>query len=366
MFDQVAFGEILKNIRKERNLTQEEAAERIGVSGQAVSKWEKGECLPDVYNLKLLGQLYQVSVDSLLETESEANKNESPNKGTRWEKDAEWLRTSRENMWNLEYFAFLVKQVWRIDKPVKIVDFGCGIGYLGSVLLPLLSKGSTYTGLDISSILLDDARATFADTEWPVEFIEQDVTQYVPVEKYDIAICQMMLIHMPSPVTILEKMIQSVVPGGRVICIEPNWAITSTGVSVYRHGTEIYSYADWGIHQKLLDMEAQRGDIDRYIGIKIPAMMHDLGFKNIDIRVNDKANFLLKDYMVEQLAKEKAERRKNPYYHAETYIKQGLSSQDAKRHVEGILRTEDYVEDNRDRHLPVVSFGADLISYGEK
>ena len=67
MFDQVAFGEKLKNIRKEKNLTQEEAAEKIGVSGQAVSKWEKGECLPDVYNLKMLGKLYRVSVDSLLE-----------------------------------------------------------------------------------------------------------------------------------------------------------------------------------------------------------------------------------------------------------------------------------------------------------
>jgi len=73
MFDQIAFGERLKNIRKEKGLTQEEAAGRIGVSGQAVSKWEKGECLPDVYNLKLLGRLYRVSVDSLLETEGDGD-----------------------------------------------------------------------------------------------------------------------------------------------------------------------------------------------------------------------------------------------------------------------------------------------------
>ena len=71
MFNQVLFGEKLKNIRKEKNLTQEEAAEKIGVSGQAVSKWEKGECLPDVYNLKLLGKLYRVSVDSLLEMDGD-------------------------------------------------------------------------------------------------------------------------------------------------------------------------------------------------------------------------------------------------------------------------------------------------------
>ena len=69
MFNQAAFGEKLKSHRKLKNLTQEEVAEKIGVSGQAVSKWEKGECLPDCYNLKMLGKVYQVSVDTLLDTE---------------------------------------------------------------------------------------------------------------------------------------------------------------------------------------------------------------------------------------------------------------------------------------------------------
>ena len=69
MFNQEAFGAKLKSHRKLKNLTQEEVAERVGVSGQAVSKWEKGECLPDCYNLKMLGKIYQVSVDALLDAE---------------------------------------------------------------------------------------------------------------------------------------------------------------------------------------------------------------------------------------------------------------------------------------------------------
>ena len=71
MFNQIAFGAKLKNYRKENGFTQEEIAVKIGVSSQAVSKWEKGECLPDVYNLKLLGQIFKVSVDSLLKTEND-------------------------------------------------------------------------------------------------------------------------------------------------------------------------------------------------------------------------------------------------------------------------------------------------------
>lgn len=71
MFNQIAFGERLKNYRKIKNFTQEELAAKINVSGQAVSKWEKGECLPDVYNLKLLARLYRISIDSLLDIENE-------------------------------------------------------------------------------------------------------------------------------------------------------------------------------------------------------------------------------------------------------------------------------------------------------
>lgn len=68
MFDQIIFGEKLRDHRKALGLTQDEIAEKIGVSGQAVSKWEKGECLPDCYNLKQLGDIFGISLDVLLDT----------------------------------------------------------------------------------------------------------------------------------------------------------------------------------------------------------------------------------------------------------------------------------------------------------
>ena len=67
MFNQIEFGKKLRDFRKSKNYTQDELAAKISVSGQAVSKWEKGECLPDVYNLKLLAQVYRVSMDDLLD-----------------------------------------------------------------------------------------------------------------------------------------------------------------------------------------------------------------------------------------------------------------------------------------------------------
>ena len=53
-------------LRKERGFSQEELAAKIGVSRQAVSKWERAEASPDTDNLILLARLYQVSLDELL------------------------------------------------------------------------------------------------------------------------------------------------------------------------------------------------------------------------------------------------------------------------------------------------------------
>ena len=61
----------LVQLRKSNNLSQEALAERLGISRQAVSKWERAEASPDTDNLILLARLYKVSLDELLRTEDE-------------------------------------------------------------------------------------------------------------------------------------------------------------------------------------------------------------------------------------------------------------------------------------------------------
>ena len=56
----------LLQYRKKMNLSQEELAAKIGVSRQAVSKWERAEASPDTDNLILLADIYGVSLDELL------------------------------------------------------------------------------------------------------------------------------------------------------------------------------------------------------------------------------------------------------------------------------------------------------------
>jgi len=60
------FAVILKNLRKQRGLTQEQLAETIGVSCQAVSKWETNSSYPDISLLVIIANYFDVSVDYLL------------------------------------------------------------------------------------------------------------------------------------------------------------------------------------------------------------------------------------------------------------------------------------------------------------
>ena len=66
----------LADLRKQNGLSQEQLAEKIGVSRQAVSKWERSEASPDTDNIILLARLYNVSLDELLRTEDDVPVNE--------------------------------------------------------------------------------------------------------------------------------------------------------------------------------------------------------------------------------------------------------------------------------------------------
>lgn len=72
----------LVNLRKEKGFSQEQLAEKIGVSRQAVSKWERSEASPDTDNLIMLARLYEVSLDELLRTEDEIPKPEAQTEQT--------------------------------------------------------------------------------------------------------------------------------------------------------------------------------------------------------------------------------------------------------------------------------------------
>lgn len=67
--DTQKIGKFLAELRKEKNLTQEELGERIGVTNKTVSRWENGNYLPPVEMLQILSDFFGVSINDLLNGE---------------------------------------------------------------------------------------------------------------------------------------------------------------------------------------------------------------------------------------------------------------------------------------------------------
>ena len=72
-------GEMIRRLRERRRLTQEQLAERIYVSGKAVSKWETGKGLPDISLLEPLARALGISVIELLSGDTVQNRNRCAN-----------------------------------------------------------------------------------------------------------------------------------------------------------------------------------------------------------------------------------------------------------------------------------------------
>ena len=64
--NQAKIGSFLKELRKDKNLTQEQLAEQFGVATRTVSRWENGNNMPDISILIDLAEFYQVDIKEIL------------------------------------------------------------------------------------------------------------------------------------------------------------------------------------------------------------------------------------------------------------------------------------------------------------
>ena len=64
--DAKKIGKFIHQIRTEKRMTQKELAEQINDTDKAVSKWERGESIPDIYVIKQIADIFEVSVDYLI------------------------------------------------------------------------------------------------------------------------------------------------------------------------------------------------------------------------------------------------------------------------------------------------------------
>ena len=80
--DQKKTGLFLKELRKEKNITQEVLAEKLNVSNRTVSRWETGNNMPDISLLIELSEFYHVSISEIVDGERKSEKMNQETRGT--------------------------------------------------------------------------------------------------------------------------------------------------------------------------------------------------------------------------------------------------------------------------------------------
>ena len=73
-------GMMISSLRKEKGMTQLELAEKMGVTDKAVSKWERDLSFPDINSIPKLAEIFEISVDELMQVKTETKENISKNK----------------------------------------------------------------------------------------------------------------------------------------------------------------------------------------------------------------------------------------------------------------------------------------------
>ena len=205
-----------------------------------------------------------------------------------WGPKYDYLRHTRSLYHNDDYLQFLVEKVWRLNARCDIVDLGCGYGFLGLKLLPLLPEGSTYTGIDLSAELLGQARHLFSPLPYSATFIRASATSApLPDSAFDLAICHALLMHLPDPEKAIAEMVRLTRHNGRVIACEANW----NGVNALSHIDELEKTdtTDLGFLQRLFNRDRRATGKDGNIGVKIPVLLHKAGLQDVEARLSDKA-----------------------------------------------------------------------------
>lgn len=364
----------IADLRKKAKVTQQELADSIGVSFQAISKWETEVNMPDITILPLLADYFHVSTDQLLGLKPLDDETYIPERTATkdfWNQKLEYLLRTRKNGWNDDYARFLISQVWKIDQPVSVLDCGCGYGFLGLLLLPYLPQGSTYTGIDFAEDLIEKGKNLFESQKTAARFLCENVFEYSAENQYDLVICQAVLRHLDDPAAFIRKMITFAKPGGYVVCIDSNREFECCGL--YIDGMDYQELCRHeGLEKKWRTELAMQGR-DYAVAIRTAHMMRKLGLIDVDVRMNDKAEFVTTQSPDYEKTKRdfiqyndwtsgiSEEEREKLILHL---LNHGLSRKEAEEYCNRNLKISDFFSDHPDAGYTFVK--GKMISYGKK
>ena len=165
MKDQI--GKSIYRYRKEKGYTQEELANRLGITFQAVSKWETAQTLPDISLLPKLSRQLEISIDKLLGYISQDKQ------VTIYEEEYK----IPEYYWGIEpsKLCLRVLELLPPSRHLKLLDIGCGEGK-DSVFFA--RNGYDVTAFDISDAGIEKTKRLAEKARVQVKVFKADILDY--------------------------------------------------------------------------------------------------------------------------------------------------------------------------------------------
>lgn len=166
-------GKTIAKKRKELGYTQQNLADYLSLSFQAVSKWENGSTTPDISLLPKIAQFLGTSVDTLI--------GYHPSPAT----DYEERYKQNDYYWGLNpnSMCYEIMKLRPPIKPYRVLDMGCGEGK-DSVFLA--KNGYIVSAFDVADSGLEKARELAERNNVHVNFFKADILDYMPDMTFDI------------------------------------------------------------------------------------------------------------------------------------------------------------------------------------
>lgn len=203
----MTIGERIKFLRKNNNLTQEKLAEHLGVSYQAISKWECGLSNPDLYLIAPIARLFNISTDELLGvTENDDTKARSSfnsalhryrndkdiSNSYRWAKEAVWAYPKDYNY--LEWLAYSEYQLAFYENKAEHPSFEYFNELIESalrhyeIIVENCAESNVYSNAVLGKIMVLSFLNRTAEADWSAEFEYPDIN--IKTAKQAMALCE--------------------------------------------------------------------------------------------------------------------------------------------------------------------------------
>lgn len=175
MLDSLAFAKRVSLLRKGKKYTQEQLGKILGITPQAVSRWEQGSALPDIALLPELAETLSVTTDYLLKGK-DTDEFKSPY-------DAQYEQ--QEYYWGIEPSALArqTARLWKRETIGRVLDIGSGEG---RDAVYFAKQGFSVDALEISAPGIEKIKRYSQDSHCSVNAIHADMLNYEMIADYDI------------------------------------------------------------------------------------------------------------------------------------------------------------------------------------